>query len=121
MTPGRELDALVAEKVMGWLVDHRRMLGAPKPHITDPFVDHIELVPVPRFSTDIAAAWEVVDTILTPTAAWGGHRYFKVNAIQEMFTVTFETNYEGRATAKTMPHAICLAALKAVGADIIKK
>lgn len=59
MKPGRELDALVAEKVM----------GLPKPYETRPGGDWVynvqdSFVPVrtlKRYSTDISAAWEVVE------------------------------------------------------------
>lgn len=106
MKPGRELDALVAEKVMGWKsVEHRfedpfhRWDGIAPEHGSHRFT-------VPDFSTDIAAAWEVVeklnDLILERDVTAEGTRYNVV--------------IDGIETwAETAPHAICLAALKAVG------
>lgn len=118
MKPGRELDALVAEKVMGW-----RAHSPGYPSLVD-----INGVPTgwlasgqgsqgddPDFrpSTDIAAAWEVVERL-------GGN----------MFQLHYDTRYghenkTGWAVildgvvmcgfADTAPHAICLAALKAAG------
>ena len=56
----RELDALVAEKVMGWRreqywFDNKPMIGLIGPEGVR-YVDEY-----PQYSTDIAAAWEVVD------------------------------------------------------------
>lgn len=56
MPAGRELDALVATKIMGWRTAHfdasyGEWLGVP---LDDYWED------VPRYSTDIAAAWLVV-------------------------------------------------------------
>jgi hypothetical protein len=101
MTPGPKLDALVAEKVMGLVIPSRPGWG-PKP-----------------YSTDIAAAWEVVEKF--------GHFHIQtvfgdgsVDSFGEMIRVrlTTEATLQGRtmeSIAETAPHAICLAALKAVG------
>ena len=53
---GRELDALVAEKVMGWT------------NITDdfwgcPVRNRASMVPIHKYSTNITAAWEVVSKL----------------------------------------------------------
>ncbi|MEZ0208844.1 MAG: hypothetical protein ACAH17_01550, partial [Candidatus Paceibacterota bacterium] len=60
LQPGRELDALVAEKVMG--IKHI--------HYSDPVNGMIGRAPkgrdymqVPNYSTDIAAAWTVVQKV----------------------------------------------------------
>lgn len=58
---GRELDRLVAERVMGW-----RVFGTPEVYAywTEPYEGEKRLgdMPsLPRFSTDIAAAWTVVE------------------------------------------------------------
>ena len=57
---GRELDALVAEKVMGWTRIHRLnqvgdFCGVP-PQGAPPYI-------LPCHSTDIAAAWKVVEKL----------------------------------------------------------
>ena len=90
---GHELDALVAEKVMGWAPGERG---------------------TPAFSTSIAAAWEVVEKMradklsVTLTGYWEGSTgKWWVNVLDNVETVaTVRTD--------TAPHAICLAALKAV-------
>jgi hypothetical protein len=78
----RELDALVAEKIIG-----------------------VRNEPVPPYATDIAAAWMVVETIR-------GAIYLERD--HTSWLVLIDARYE--ATAATASRAICLAALKAVGA-----
>lgn len=107
---GPKLDALVAEKVMGWEVG---------PHTADPLVARFKFrwklpndagygdEPPPEYSTDIAAAWEVVEKLcasgdfclLTPLG-FGGNGW----ACKMM-----DDDYN--ATALTAPLAICRAAL----------
>ncbi|PZD95205.1 hypothetical protein DNH61_11640 [Paenibacillus sambharensis] len=61
MEPGRELDALVAEKVLGWKqcsVEGTAKIAYGKP---SDFRDHEPRVRIGDYSTDIAAAWEVVE------------------------------------------------------------
>lgn len=61
MTP-RERDAWVAEKVMGWTKERtgENVWYEPESRLWKP-MDHITTLP--RFSTDIAAAWKVVEKI----------------------------------------------------------
>jgi hypothetical protein len=58
---GRELDALIAEKVMGWKVNghdsYYRWWGSP-PGWKEP-----QSVEIPHYSTAIAAAWTVVEKL----------------------------------------------------------
>lgn len=114
MKPGRELDALVAEKVMGWRRHDSNRLGTYGEDPIGLWIKNTEpsLVRLPQFSEDIAAAWEVVEKF---------HRF--VVTRMEM-PVCYDArvvyyfgmgNFEEFAfTADTAPHAICLAALKAV-------
>lgn len=119
MQPGRELDALVAEKVMGlpvkWATDPYREIGMPEKG-RQPYLKGVaggvyyDWADVPKYSTDIAAAWAVVE------------RFTRLN-----YDVALHTTREGwtcafrgalladAAQAPTAAHAICLAALKAVG------
>lgn len=125
MKAGRELDALVAEKIMGerkyWVVlfggSHygrlysrndaeataRKIQGDFKASII-PYFDE------PHYSTNIADAWSVVETVLT----WkNGHVDLSIEADGVCCTIS---SYErdGQATALSVPLAICLAALNAV-------
>lgn len=141
LTAGRELDALVAEKVMGW----RRSLGCfdnrnnwnPEGVILVPFPG-TEYGPkrewttnpitntrnVPHYSTDIAAAWEVVERLREngwvigigiddepweDPAGGGTHGCSLLGCNRGRTDATDIREY-----ADTTPLAICLAALKAV-------
>ena len=107
---GRELDALIAEKVMGW---NRR---GPGRHVSDYnnwwiLPDGKSLNPL-RFcpSTDISAAWEVV---LSLRNRWG--TFTLVAGLQWHCYDNEDGNYvERMGSADTAPLAICRAALKAV-------
>ncbi|NTZ20912.1 hypothetical protein EXW96_26355 [Paenibacillus sp. JMULE4] len=107
MEPGREMDALVAEKVMGYTT-HGQFRDK----------DGVRVM-IDRYSTDISAAWEVVDKMSKThfsemamteleDGAWGWMARF-ILVLNEPYTVN---GY--RATAKTAPEAICKAALLAV-------
>ena len=109
----RELDALVAEKVMGWQ-DARAFFPWPESGV---MLDNYAMMPphggairdiahVPHYSTDIAAAWEVWETLRS-------RDYYIA------FTDTGYGVFEGDdwllvTEADTAPLAICRAALEAV-------
>jgi hypothetical protein len=123
--PGRELDVLVAEKVMelkppsGFSYsprgkDWRRW--EPEQYSNGEFTrsDVLETWP-PNFSTSISAAWEVVEK-LGETDSWELH-YVPSPVDRERWQVAilhFASGEEYLVEADTAPHAICLAALKAV-------
>lgn len=95
--PGRELDALVAEHVMDVNAHANSKMN-----------------PLPYYSTDIAAAWQVVEKLAKKEIL------FVIDNLMpgKSFRVTAHNikRTEFFAYAETAPHAICLAALKAVGA-----
>ena len=107
MKAGRELDALIAERVMG------EMWGVG-PNLEDT---------LPHFSTQIADAWLVVDklgemgwyvTLFRTRCYWKvvlGH--YPYEAVPEIKKHNPET-HEGIGPYIEAPLAICLAALKAV-------
>lgn len=126
MQAGRELDALVAEKVMGWKWCENDI---GKESLQPPSEEYAFLSPnhpvfwadekgytkiMPHYSTNIADAWKVVekmrenfwvqvdvgDIILCSMGEYG----FVCSTIQ--------------AEAETAPLAICLAALKAMGVEV---
>lgn len=135
MEAGRELDALIAEKVMGW---HKGLCGECKnrPWLANDYLcsywhdqngkdtqnpindiwtggmsDNLEAKAWSP-STDIKAAWEVVEKMLE-------NKYFR-----EGFDLTvteppgWTCNFgddNTRSYAETAPHAICVAAIKAKG------
>lgn len=114
MPAGHEMDALVAEKVMGLEV-----AGSPERRLHHR-VNEVAY-PVPRYSTDIAAAWEALEVASK-----------KVNASFNVGLYTWPKKHYnvqmsggkgwggfGEANpcvqADTAPLAICRAALKAAG------
>lgn len=99
MNPGRELDALVAEKVMDWrdVIDG---CGIP------PTKNHHCFIP--NYSTSMANAWEVVEKLCV------GNSFRLDNHYNGDWHVIFHNKYFSQE--KTVPHAVCIAALKAVEA-----
>ncbi|GAF72144.1 unnamed protein product [marine sediment metagenome] len=120
---GPELNVLVARWVKGWFVsdsipNHYRLplyVGSRVTHKSEPFEWH-DWQP----STDIAAAWEVVDE-LNRRGWWVKFNHCLSNGIpayQAEFTHKPD-KYKGLcvyAVGDTAPLAICRAALKAVQA-----
>ena len=122
MPTGRELDALVAEKVMGLERREWKPYAAPEGwfpkdapscnwrdendrfHDPEGYESHL-----PLYSFDIAAAWEVVGS----SACEYGHK-FSLEYEHDVWYACVSGMYE--AQADTAPLAICRAALKAVGA-----
>lgn len=147
MNSGRELDALVAEKVMGW---HKGKCGECKnrPWLaedyqcqfwhdqngkdTDSPVNDIwsggmgDSLQKKAWSpsTDIAVAWQVIGKYpqaLVPLSDgkwWCGSEYGLGHSVGKQ-NGWFECllNVANGSIAETAPHAICLAVLKAVGYD----
>lgn len=146
---GPELDALVAEKVMGWVLYgedghskpvHKKSLDrpgetfddweykGPHPRLVSPSGREFFLCQcryrkglenLPPYSTDIAAAWEVVEHMTQTTK-----ENWKIEIFSSAFIATFSYESgrdkpwqtgEHEAYGDSIPHAICLAALKAVG------
>jgi hypothetical protein len=106
--PGRELDALVAEKVMGWsdcrFKDGRVVDGLGRDQYNKTAQS------IPHYSTDIAAAWLVVDGLMAQGLS------FLLGKESVVWRARFYKG-DGGVTmpGDTAPHAICLAALKACG------
>ena len=120
MDAGRELDALVAEKVMG--CDPVKGMY----YCTDPNHPNKCGEGIAHYSTDISAAWEVVEKLQNDGIAfgmwWDAHeldKRFRVESYPGCGENTWA--YRGHNKHKpfeiecdTAPHAICLAALKTV-------
>src|SRR3990167_1498198 len=117
MEPGREMDALIAEKVMGWEkavnswgngADIGWNLPSLLPH--DPERRTWSRDPLP-YSTDISAAWQVVEKTRVGVRPYGAGWIAESEDAGRMYGNSYQ------AIADTAPYAICLAALKAVGVD----
>jgi hypothetical protein len=122
MQAGRNTDALIAEMVMRYLNVGRRTLGnAGTMLFYEKDGDEFRLVP--KFSTDIAAAWEVIERIREIDEYWCPYIHWDDDDGEgnPMWVVSF--NYFGEdesqfkvaeAQDKSAPVAICRAALLAV-------
>lgn len=112
MKPGREIDALVAEKVMGFRTGIAVFETGSVPVILDKFTD----IEVPFYSTDIAAAWTVVEK----TGLLKSQQLFQQSS-GKWIIGNLDTQ-DGLlilcAEAETASAVICLAALKAMGVEI---
>ena len=113
MKAGRELDALVAEKVMG-------MRPGTEDCWVDPASSYGGQLPLAHYSTDIAAAWAVVENIKSLHPDDREELTFAMNYYPEDKIWRFGWESYGEfgqfsGDAETAPHAICLAALAAVG------
>lgn len=130
MNPGRELDVLVAEKVLGLVITYVpecECIGAPLENMPYVGVGTDDERYLPAYSTYIGAAWEVVEklseqfsfscwhAISISSVCWGWNVAFDASVYPPDRT---RCNRESVALSRqeTMPHAICLAALQAVGA-----
>lgn len=118
MKAGRELDALVAEKVMGWKRHDLGPINGVRWVNKDGRI--IDTEHPFTYSTDIAAAWEVVEKMekdgwqasghmsATETGYWN-FQFTKINEQKQFYALT-----------KTVPYAICLAALKAIEVENVE-
>lgn len=124
MQAGRELDALVATRVMGSVVSQdpiwQKVYEQPDAWVETSPSRQLRRTLQP-YSTDIAVAWGVVEKMIstlfppwdddppeygTPHVYWCDDKWCAVFA------------YDCIRSAATAPHAICLAALKAVGVEL---
>jgi hypothetical protein len=114
MKSGRELDELVAEKVMGWENVRKYCEGNTSYCALEfPYLALIgdfegETQMIPEFSTSITAAWNV---------------WLKIARTNQILMRSHNEGVCIRIDEKSIcewgeaPHAICLCALKAVGVD----
>jgi hypothetical protein len=136
MKPGRELDALIAERVMGWtiisldilspefekrfgvyrfrdssLIGTRASHNFPRP------------VPIPYYSTEITSAWEIWSKI-REMGYWVELKQVRPRNIpsrQEYQCEIFSNDFNksiALTIRSTEPLAICIAALQALGVEL---
>lgn len=107
---GQELDALVAEKVMGLKVRGNKYVEMGDSEIPPIALD------IPRYSTDMAAAWQVVEKIKATSS-----RGYVLDFFRGVWTVGLracgdagepELYDHDAGRAEEAPVAICRAALK---------
>ncbi|XEC97024.1 hypothetical protein AB6A23_11065 [Paenibacillus tarimensis] len=113
MRPGRELDALIAEKVMGW--EKRYLPMTDKEYWFNPnSEDPVSMPWLDEWnpSTDIAAAFEVMEELQS------SHLYIDVRTCADFYEVWI-TRWDTKKQTETiaypkLPEAICKAALIAI-------
>lgn len=108
LKPGRELDGLIAEKVMGCFSLDRDEYAtwSCDCNLTSDLWHCGESGSLKSYSTDIAAAWEVVEKLRDDN--------FAIEEHGTHWKARFGTEWAGAETAQ---HAICLAALRACNAS----
>jgi hypothetical protein len=120
MKAGKELDALVAEKVFGWKrLPMTLANGQPSYRLVSPGHSAEPADPVPNYSTNPAAAWSVVEKM------WDfGFNMVRGKKANEGAGFTYDAAvYDknqkclAQAVVDTEPLATCLAALNAVAAE----
>lgn len=125
MNPGRELDLLVAEKVFGYRPckgNHSYACQLPigPCWIQEDGHGHMWEVNCSPYSTDIAAAWEVVEKLKEDWDLDISFRHYQSGIISVVLYHQHPnlsmSQHVGNAT--TAPLAICLAALKTEGVKI---
>ena len=130
MEAGRELDALIAEKVMGWSSQADGLYWDAGNHRTRLVLgsiiakkrDEMGLENAQGFvfapSTNITDAWEVVERLVSTPGPNGDHHSVQVDYSGDAVVVIDENeDWQVSAIADTAPLAICLAALKAVSQE----
>ncbi len=120
----RELDKLVAEKIFGWCdfwessvtsAGWYYLKGCPPQEQAIGVDTKRQEAPVPKYSTDIAAAWAITEKFYSANISRlsNGTEF-------EAYLVTTDgkSNIDGHAKAKTVEVALCLAALKTKGVEV---
>lgn len=115
MKAGRELDALVAKKVMGFCRYRLQQGSFDRDDLWGECENANHWFGLPCYSKDIAAAWQVVEKVLN-------NRLFDFDLStsdgSESWRAFFRMHAPVVAFADTAPLAICLAALKAKGVEV---
>lgn len=115
LTAGHELDTLIAEKITGWTQMQHDLSGIP-PQDWSQYL-------LPRYSTDIAAAFQVVDKLLDGTRAFALECWdqnatrWTARFVGKLNEETIQYEQLAYAFAETRPLAICHAALKVVAEE----
>lgn len=125
MSPGKELDVLIAEKVMGWKLHGDSKITSRTHGCKYVAPDGGYYHGPSEYSTDISAAWELVE-FLRDSGQWcclnltSDYNYvYEFNLIKSSLNgnATHEITIRS-GCCESASHAICLAALKAVGVSV---
>jgi glycine betaine/choline ABC-type transport system substrate-binding protein len=122
----RKLDALVAEKIMGWTeikeskayhTGDIQLTGYNPKDLPSPYTGNRPTWTVPHYSSDIKAAWEVVSKLEEKFNLIRVDR----NKMKNLWTVIVSDELMENTTiayGETASHCICLAALKSMNVDV---
>jgi len=114
MKAGRKLDSLVSEKVFGEKYPFdKKLKDYYRPWVEDP----IAYEPCPYYSSDIKAAWQVVEKLLSllPNQDFHIEHWADGDISNWQVSSCYQLGeWMDWVRAETLPHAICLAALKAM-------
>jgi len=127
----REIDGLVAKHIMNTEYSFLITVDSTQPPNTFTFGEAQRRPLLPHYSTDIKAAWEVVDWLETnvpeqPNNYYGPY-FFVLEKSYDIWSAgyMFDVPYDGwcehptiYATHESAPMAICLAALKIKGIEV---
>lgn len=111
MDAGRELDAEVAERVLGYTLDYEfaDMYFDGAPCVKELRDQYDEWGVLPKYFTEMGDAWLVVEALR------GRGLHLQMNDTLSGYRARFFTADDGaQATAPTAPEAICRAALAAM-------
>lgn len=108
MPAGRYLDSKIAEMVMGLTVDYE----FDEPHIPSLRDKYDEWGYLPNYSTDISAAWEVIEKIKDEHLTFD--MFYRPHEQKWWVTVFASDHAKDHGIADTAPLAVCRAALLAV-------
>ena len=100
----KQIDRLIAEKVMWWKVADHKNIGVVEVIVEDGTTFNLDQL---KPSENISDAWEVVDKLSVSD--------FELCKYHANYICAFGRFF--KAYAKTAPLAICLAALKSVGME----
>lgn len=120
MNPGRELDVLVAGKVMGWTEIKKvelnggtgfQYLGVKPGEVPSKYTGYKPTYSIPPYSTEIASAWEIMEKLkeFEPELSWSDEQhcwcvYLNKKPMDGSWPISEKAS-----------HIICLAALKVIG------
>lgn len=136
MNPSRELDALIAETVFGLFENvsdwrkHEELKTNSNPDVFNIYhvnyyrmcmkypSEYGEIKFFSKYSTDIAAAWFVVDEVTKRLKKKDNKWYPVIHSLNNKWECGWSTSYldcaDFVADGESAPHAICLAALKSL-------
>jgi hypothetical protein len=114
--PGRKLDILVAQNVMGWKYEPKYVHNWSRPDDRGLY-QRCDESDIPKYSTDMGKAWEIVEHLKNSKTPFRMMENLTSDPKFPCWAAAFD-NYAAEDDAISAPHALCLAALIAMGVDV---